>query len=303
MERLRVATRKSQLALAQTGQVVSLLTNQGYDVELVTFETKGDKVLDRALHEVGGKGLFTEELEAALLNGAVDIAVHSLKDLPTVLPEGLRIGAYALPEDRRDVIIGQALDSLPPGAVLGTSSLRRRAFIQHARTDVILTSVRGNLNTRLRKWEEGDYDALVLAAAGVIRLGWENLIAEYLDPHRFPPAPGQGILAVEVAASRDSLQEVLNFLNDPRAEMLARCERAVLDALGGGCQVPLGAYAEWVTESRIGLIAQASSLAGDRMLRHHVEFDYVEADRRGREVGERLAHEGAARLISRTEGT
>lgn len=302
MAHLRVGTRSSALAMAQTRQVTDRLEQAGFDVELVPFETKGDQVLDRALHQVGGKGLFTAELEEALLSDRVDLAVHSLKDLPTELPDGLVLGAYTLPSDPRDVLIAShALHALPPGTNLGTSSLRRAAFLRGLRPDLVLSPVRGNLQTRLRKWREGQVDGLVLAAAGVLRLGWQHLIVEYLDPLTVVPAPGQGVLAVECAAHRTDLARVLALLNDERAMRGAMAERAVLAQLGGGCQVPLGAYAEWV-DGQIHLVAQVASLDGGTVMRKEARTAPDEAVAEGRRLGQELRQEGALALIQTAEG-
>lgn len=303
MAHLKVGTRSSALAIAQTRQVTDLLEQAGHTVELVSMETKGDQILDRALHQVGGKGLFTEELERALLSNEVDLAVHSLKDLPTVLPPGLAIGAYALPEDRRDVLIAQSpLSELAPGASLGTSSLRRTAFLRGQRPDLRVLPVRGNLHTRVAKWREGRIDGLVLAAAGVIRLGWQSLISEYLDPDVMVPSPGQGILAVEVATHRTDLSSLLSALNDARTQILAVAERAVLDELGGGCQVPLGAFAQWIGEDRLRLVAQVASVDGETVLRRSIECSASNAAGAGRQVGASLLHDGALQMIQTQEG-
>ncbi len=303
MAHFKVGTRSSQLAVAQTRQLVALLEQAGHQVELVTFETKGDRVLDRALHQVGGKGLFTEELERALLSDAIDMAVHSLKDLPTALPQGLVIGAYALPEDRRDVLISkEPLDLLPPGTVLGTSSLRRAAFLRNMRRDLEVAPVRGNLQTRFRKWQEGAVDGLVLAAAGVIRMGWTERVTQYLDPEVMVPSPGQGILAVEAAIHRADVRGVLDTINDGRSEAVAVAERSVLDELGGGCQVPLGAFAEWIDVDRLRLVAQVAGVDGQIMLRETAECPAYAVEEAGRQVGRRLRDEGALKLIQTAEG-
>lgn len=298
MAHFRVGTRSSQLAVAQTRQVASLLERQGHQVTLVTMETKGDRVLDRALHEVGSKGLFTEELERELLADRVDLAVHSLKDLPTELPSGLQIGAYLLPEDRRDVLLARhPLSALEAGQVVGTSSLRRTAFLRHLRPDLEIAAIRGNLQTRAAKWQAGQVDGLVLAAAGVLRMGWAEQITQYLDPETMVPSPGQGILAVETACHRTDLAAVLQSINDARSEAVAVMERAVLDELGGGCQVPLGAYAEWIDVDRLRLVAQVGSVDGQVLLRETVEAAAYRADEAGRLVGRGLREQGALKLI------
>jgi hydroxymethylbilane synthase len=268
------------------------------------MQTQGDKVLDRQLHEIGRKGIFTQELEAALLTNQVDLAVHSLKDLPTALPPGLAIGAYALPEDRRDVLIshGQNLAQLPAGARVGTSSLRRAAFLKALRPDLIVVPMRGNLQTRVQKWRSGQADALVLAAAGVVRMGWPELISEYLDPQVVVPSPGQGVLAVEVAMHRDDLKMLVTALNDVATQVLAEAERAVLAEVGGNCQVPLGAYAQWIGPDRVRMTAQASDEEGRGILRLAMECDSDEASARGHMLGRALVDRGALRLTHPPEG-
>ena len=299
MTDISLGTRSSQLARAQAELVAQALRKDGYDPKLVLMETRGDKVLDRAVHQIGGKGLFTEELEQALLSETIDVAVHSLKDLPTQLPKGLTIGAFALPDDRRDVLLswGTPLLKLPSGAVLGTSSLRRLAFIKAMRPDLVVKPIRGNLGTRIEKWRGGQVDALVLAAAGVLRLGWESLVGEYLDPDVMVPSPGQGILALEVASHRHDLVEVLNSLNDSHAQAAALAERAVLAELGGSCQVPLGAYAQWTGLERLRLVAQVASLDGRRMMRKETQFAPRDAVKAGAALGGALKGEGALDLL------
>ncbi|NMP23854.1 hydroxymethylbilane synthase [Sulfobacillus harzensis] len=299
----KIGTRSSQLAVAQTQAAAQLIEALGHRVELVTMETKGDRVLDRALHQVGGKGLFTEELERALLNDTIDLAVHSLKDLPTQLAPGLEIGAYVLPEDRRDVVLaGMPLSEWRPGMAAGTSSLRRAAFLRHFWPEIEVKPIRGNLQTRAAKWHQGQVDGLVLAAAGVIRMGWENQITQYLDPLVMVPSPGQGILAIEAAHHRTDLRELLAAINDVRSERIAIMERAVLDELGGGCQVPLGAFAEWVDVDRLRLTAHVASVDGGVLLRETVESSSREAESVGRAVGRKLREQGALALIQTQEG-
>lgn len=304
MAHIRVGTRSSMLALAQTDMVADLIRRLGHTVELVTMQTRGDQVLDRSLHEIGSKGLFTEELEQALLSDAIDLAVHSLKDLPTELPPGLRIGAYTLPSDRRDVLLsgGPSLSGMPAGARLGTSSLRRSAFLRAERPDLMVVPIRGNLKTRREKWQAGACDALVLAAAGVLRMGWESLISEYLDPQVVTPSPGQGVLAVEVADHRDDLAELMTTINDERTEVLCVAERAVLDELGGGCQVPLGAYAEWQGKDRLRLLAKVAGLDGRSVLEQSLDCTARDAEQSGRAIGRHLRERGALELIQTQEG-
>ncbi|MCY0877505.1 MAG: hydroxymethylbilane synthase [Firmicutes bacterium] len=287
MAHLRLGTRQSQLALAQSQLVAERLTALGHTVEMVPLITRGDRVQDRALYEVGGKGLFTAELEAALIAGRVDLAVHSLKDVPTQLEPGLEVVGYLFPEDRRDILIsrGETLKTLPPKSRIGTSSLRRVAFLKAVRPDLEFVPLRGNLTTRIEKWRQGLVDGLVLAAAGVLRLGWEPLISEYLDPDVIVPAPGQGILAIEAATHREDLRPIWAGLNDERLALVARVERAVLAAMGSGCQVPLGAYGRWIDDRRLRLTAQVAMTDPPLLVREVRECAVSEALAVGTEVG------------------
>jgi len=255
MNKLIFATRPSNLARWQTNYVISLLQIAVPDLvcEEHVITTRGDKVLDKPLPEIGGKGLFTQELEAELLAGSVDVAVHSLKDLPVEDSPGLTVGAVPLREDPRDVLVcpaGYSLDTLPQGAVVGTSSLRRQAQILHHRPDLQIKSIRGNVETRIRKVEEGQYDAAVMAAAGLTRLGLESHIASYLPYARMLPAPGQGALGIQCRAGDTRVQAFLELLNDIDTAMAVQAERAFLLALGGGCSIPVGAYA-WLENQTI----------------------------------------------------
>ncbi|MCL8207130.1 MAG: hydroxymethylbilane synthase [Actinomycetia bacterium] len=244
--RVRIGTRRSRLALAQAEQVAAVLEAHGVPTELVPLVTAGDRILDRALDAVGSKGLFTTELEAALQEGRIDLAVHSLKDLPTTLAPGLTVGAVTAREDPRDVVLardGRPLEALAAAARVGTSSVRRTALVAALWPERTVVPVRGNLETRWRKLERGEVDALVLAAAGVHRLGWRDRVAEYLDPDRFVPAPGQGALAVEVRRDDPRAAAWAALVHDPVAAAATEAERALLDVLGGNCQAPVGIYA------------------------------------------------------------
>lgn len=297
---LKVGSRASTLATSQAELVVRLIAEAGVDCELVLFETKGDKILDRALDAIGDKGLFTTELENALLSGAIDMAVHSLKDLPTALMPDLAIGAYLLPEDPRDVLIasGTSWETLPQGAVIGTSSLRRKAFLSALRPDLEIVPVRGNLQTRVEKWRAQGWDGLILAAAGVHRLQWQDLIASYLDPWLCVPSPGQGILAAEVRKDNGRVLELLAPLNNPRAEQAARAERACLAELGGGCQIPFGAYAEPAGPGRLRLRGKVGDIAGQTIITEDGEGDSGNPEKLGAAVGRKLIAQGALTLLS-----
>ncbi|OLZ09843.1 hydroxymethylbilane synthase [Sulfobacillus thermosulfidooxidans] len=297
---LKIGTRSSQLAQAQAQAVSNLLTNAGIDNELVLFETKGDKILDRALDAIGDKGLFTTELEKALLDGLIDVAVHSLKDLPTALSSHLMIGAYVLPEDPRDVLIakpGVSWNSLPQGARIGTSSLRRTAFLKALRPDLDIVPVRGNLQTRVRKWKEKGWDGLVLAAAGVHRLHWQELISSYLDPWICVPSPGQGVLAVQVRDDNKDLRAILARFNDSQAEITSKASRAVLAELGGGCQIPFGAYATWTDEKTITIRGKVADLTGRRVIVRDVAGPGAHAEELGKRLAQELISAGALQLL------
>jgi len=252
MRTLKVGTRKSALAMTQTTQTVErlrqLASSAGMDVafELVPIVTRGDRILDVTLSKVGGKGLFVKEIEQALLDGVIDFAVHSMKDMPFELPEGLIIGAVPQREDPRDCLISRtvrALDELPQGAKVGTSSLRREAQLKALRPDLAVVSIRGNIDTRLRKLEEEGLDAILLAAAGLHRLGWKDRITAYLPVETCLPAVGQGALAVECREADAELRELLALLHDNLSARAVAAERRLLGLLNGGCQVPIGAYA------------------------------------------------------------
>ncbi|MEJ7553397.1 MAG: hydroxymethylbilane synthase, partial [Aquificaceae bacterium] len=236
---LRIGTRKSKLALWQANYVKEKLESRGYGVELVLITTTGDKILDAPLAKIGGKGLFVKEIEEALLRGDIDLAVHSLKDVPMVLPEGLTLGAITEREEPFDVLIsrdGRGLQELPEGAKVGTSSLRRQVQIKRKRPDLRVETLRGNVDTRLRKLEEGLYDAIVLAYAGVKRMGFEERVSQVLED--FIPAVGQGSLAIEIRQEDQRVYEAIAFLDHRESRIRAECERAFLRELQGGCQVP-----------------------------------------------------------------
>jgi hydroxymethylbilane synthase len=241
---LRLATRGSQLALTQSGHVASAITAAtGRAVELVVVRTRGDDVTDRPLAQVGGKGLFTKEIEEALLAGEADLAVHSMKDMPTDQPDGLVFGAIPVREDPRDVLVGARLDELPTGAVVGTGSARRVAQLAALRPDLDIQGIRGNVDTRISRVREGRYRAIVLAAAGIRRLGRSGDIAQALDPHQMLPAVGQGALAVQARADAAEVLALLAAIHDPATARCVDAERSFLRAIAGGCSVPAACHA------------------------------------------------------------
>jgi hydroxymethylbilane synthase len=299
---LRIGSRGSQLALWQARRIQQRLEQMGEACRIEVIKTTGDKITDVPLAKVGSKGLFTKEIEEALLEGRVDLAVHSLKDLPTELPRGLTIAAIAEREDPRDAVVGARLGDLPGGARVGTSSLRRTAQLKALRPDLIIEPLRGNLDTRLRKLEEGRYDAIVAACAGLKRLGWEQRIAEVLEPRVMCPAVGQGALAVETREDGGSAWSVCRRLDDPAARAAVTAERAVLRALGGGCQVPLGACGR-VADGILHLEAVVAAPDGSRLIRLEESGPAAEAERIGMRVGRRLLEAGADHILEAVYGT
>ncbi|MCM8747747.1 hydroxymethylbilane synthase [Thermomicrobiaceae bacterium CFH 74404] len=245
---VRVGTRGSQLARAQTELALARLREAWPEAstEVIVITPAGDRDKTTPLTILGGQGVFSKELHEALLDGRVDLAVHSVKDLPSELPEGVVLAAVVIRSDPRDALVsrdGSRLAELPPGARVGTSSRRRQALIRAVRPDLTPLDIRGNVDTRLRKLDQGDYDAVVLAATGLHRLGWEDRVSEYLSPDVFVPAPGQGALGVTCRAGDQELRELLGRIHDAIAGLAVEVERAFLRALGGGCQAPIGAYA------------------------------------------------------------
>jgi len=245
--KLRIGSRGSQLALWQANHISALLRARGHEVEIEIIHTTGDKITDVALAKVGTKGMFTKEIEEALAAGRVDLAVHSLKDLPTELPPGFEIAAITERQDPRDAFCSRHysnINALPRGARVGTSSLRRQAQLKAIRPDLEVHPLRGNVDTRLRKLERGEYDAVILASAGLKRLGKTEWIKQIIPAEIMCPAAGQGALGIEIRQGDTGTRQHLEFLNDPAARAATTCERALLNSLGGGCQVPIGAFAE-----------------------------------------------------------
>ena len=258
MSNIVIATRESRLALWQAQHVQALLQERGHIVSLLGLTTTGDQILDRTLSKVGGKGLFVKELELALEEGRADIAVHSLKDVPMDLPEGFVLACVLEREDPRDALVSpryESLDALPQGAVVGTSSLRRMALLRALRPDLRIEPLRGNLDTRLRKLDEGQYDAIVLAAAGLKRLGLESRIRVAFDADTMLPAAGQGALGIEVRADRKDLIELLGPLAHQGDWLSTAAERAVSRAMGGSCSMPLAAHARWQADGALRIDA------------------------------------------------
>jgi hydroxymethylbilane synthase len=297
MARLRIGSRGSQLALWQANHISALLRDRGHGVEIEIIKTTGDKITDVALAKVGTKGMFTKEIEEALADGRVDLAVHSLKDLPTELPPGFELVAVTTRVNPRDVFLSvkyESIDALPQGARVGTSSLRRQAQLKTVRRDLVIHPLRGNVDTRVRKLEEGEYDAIILAAAGLTRLGKTQWVKEVLSESLMCPAAGQGALGIEIRKGDVAMRECLAFLNDSAARAETTCERALLNKLGGGCQVPIGAFAE-MDGRALRLTAIVARPDGSEVLREQQSGSDPVA--LGESVGDALLRLGATRIL------
>jgi hydroxymethylbilane synthase len=299
---LRIGSRGSQLALWQANHVAGLLRSAGFETEIEIIKTTGDKITDVTLAKVGTKGMFTKEIEEGLKRRQVDLAVHSLKDLPTDLPAGFKIGAVLKREDARDVFISlryPRLRDLPRGARVGTSSLRREAQLRALRNDLLVEPLRGNVDTRLRRLESGDFDGIILAAAGVTRLGRQNVVREFLEISEMCPAAGQGALAIEVRQRDMELQRAIKFLDDADARATTECERACLRTLGGGCQVPIGAHAR-LHSGALELTAVVARPDGSMIIREEQQGNGPQ--QLGRAVGEALLRRGAQTILDQVYG-
>jgi hydroxymethylbilane synthase len=297
MPHLRIGSRGSKLALWQSNHIATLLRAQGHTVDIQIIQTTGDKITDVALAKVGTKGMFTKEIEEALAAGEVELAVHSLKDLPTELPPGFEIAAVPQRENPFDAFLSvqfASIEALPPGVRVGTSSLRRQAQLMALRPDLDIHPLRGNVDTRLQKLEAGEYAAIILAAAGVNRLGLTQLVRQIIPADAMCPAAGQGALGIEIREGDATTGEQLAFLDDPTARATTTCERALLNAMGGGCQVPIGAFAE-VGEGGLRLRAVVAHPDGTKVLREsQVGGDPVQL---GEAVGRELLKRGGSAIL------
>lgn len=308
MARLRIGSRGSQLALWQANHISALLRARGHEVEIEIIHTTGDKITDVALAMVGTKGMFTKEIEEALAAGRVDLAVHSLKDLPTELPPGFEIAAITERQDPRDAFCSRLyakVGDLPQGGRVGTSSLRRQAQLKAIRPDLDIHPLRGNVDTRLRKLEQGEYDAIILASAGLKRLGKTELIKQIIPAEIMCPAAGQGALGIEIRLGDSATREHLAFLNDPAARAATTCERALLNRLGGGCQVPIGAFAEVRNDDRNGRLHLDAIVAdpdGSKLLRESCDGSLNDPEQLGNAVGETLLSRGGDRILEAVYG-
>jgi len=309
MPRFRIGSRGSQLALWQANHISALLRARGHDVEIEIIHTTGDKITDVPLAMVGtkgglGKGIFTKEIEEALAAGRVDLAVHSLKDLPTELPPGFEIAAITERQDPRDAFCSRKyarIEDLPRGAHVGTSSLRRQAQLKAVRSDLDIHPLRGNVDTRLRKLEQGEYDAIILASAGLKRLGKTELIKQIISAEIMCPAAGQGALGIEIREGDSGTRQHLEFLNDPAARAATTCERALLNSLGGGCQVPIGAFAE-IRNGKLRLEAIVADPDGSKLLRESREGNINDPVTLGNAVGETLLRRGGDEILEAVYG-
>jgi len=300
---IRIATRKSQLALWQAEYVSAQLQKHhaNLSVELVTMSTQGDKILDTPLAKVGGKGLFVKELETALLEGRADIAVHSMKDVPIELPDGLHLATICPREDPRDAFVSNSyktLENLPQGATVGTSSLRRQCQISALRPDLKIKDLRGNVNTRLRKLDDGEYDAIILASAGLIRLEMAERISEYIEPHISLPAIGQGAVGIECRKDDERVHQLLKPLHDTKTAIRVTAERAMNYTLNGGCQVPVAGFAELSKDTLFmrGLVGEPD---GSKIITADIAGKPEDAEELGIVLAEDLLARGAGEILQR----
>lgn len=300
MRRIRVGTRGSLLARTQTAHVVALLqaAHPALEIETVIIQTSGDHST-ASLRQIGGQGVFTRELEAALLDGRIDVAVHSLKDLPSTMPDGLCLAAVPPREDVRDVLVSRfegGLDALPAGARLGTGSLRRQAQLLAVRPDLHVADIRGNVDTRLRKLADGQYDAIVLAAAGLARLGWLDRATAFLPVEVMLPAPAQAALGVQCRADDEEIRTLLAAIDDAPTHAAVRAERAVLQRLGAGCRLPVAAYAV-ATPDRLTLRTRIVGFEGAPVLEDVRSGAWADAEALGMASAEALLAQGAGALL------
>lgn len=298
---VRIATRKSPLAMWQAEHVAAELrrAHPGLEVEIIGMSTQGDKILDTPLAKIGGKGLFVKELEQRMLDGGADIAVHSMKDVPVDLPEGLHLAVILEREDPRDAFVSNAyatLGELPQGARVGTSSLRRQCQLADRRPDLRIAALRGNVNTRLRKLDDGEYDAIILAAAGLIRLGFAERIRGFVAPEESLPAIGQGAIGIECRAGDARVNALLQPLHHGSTASCVRAERALNQRLEGGCQVPIGGHAT-LHAGELHLRGLVGTVDGSEIVRGEIRGPVDDAERLGRTLAEELLEHGAAEIL------
>ena len=301
LKKIRIGTRKSKLALWQANFIASTLSNEypNINVELVYITTKGDKILDSPLSKIGGKGLFTKELEIQMLEGNIDLAVHSLKDVPAQLPPEFIISAVTKRAEPFDAFVSnkyKSFEELPKGAVIGTSSLRRRAQLLSIRSDLKIENLRGNVDTRLKKLDEGNFDAIILAAAGLKRLGYENRINKILPPEIMLPAVGQGAIAVETLTDNVEIRGILQFIDDKNTRSVTLAERAFLRIVEGGCQVPIGVFAN-IEGNKITVEAIIASIDGQKIIRDKMIGAVEEAEVLGKSLADKLLNLGGREIL------
>jgi hydroxymethylbilane synthase len=305
-EKLVIASRESALAMWQAKHIQARLQSlyPACDVQILGMTTTGDQILDSPLSRIGGKGLFVKELEMALADGSADLAVHSMKDVPMNLPDGFMLVATAEREDARDAFVSNNyanLQSLPHGSIVGTSSLRRQSQLQHRFPHLQIESLRGNVQTRLRKLDENQYAAIILAAAGLIRLGLSERIRDFISPTDSVPAVGQGALGIEINADRTDLIDILAPLNHIDSQLCVEAERGFSRALAGSCTVPLGAYA-LRDGDHINITGFVSSVDGTQMLREHISGLAADAEAVGRALAAKLVKRGADKILAALDG-
>jgi len=298
---IRIATRKSPLAMWQAEHVAAELkkAHPGLRVELLGMSTKGDRILDAPLAKIGGKGLFVKELEQGMLEGTADIAVHSMKDVPVELPEGLHLPIIMQREDPRDAFVSNnyaSLDELPQGACVGTSSLRRQSQLSERRPDLVIKPLRGNVNTRLAKLDAGEFDAIILASAGLIRLGFSERIASFISAEQSLPAIGQGAVGIECRKDDERINSLLKPLHHEETAICVRAERAMNHRLNGGCQVPIAGYAE-LEEGKIHMRGLVGEPDGSSILRSEAQGDAAKTEQLGIQVADELLSRGADRIL------
>ncbi|MDH4161633.1 MAG: hydroxymethylbilane synthase [Nitrospirota bacterium] len=303
---IRIGTRASALALWQAEWVKSELEKKypGLMVSLTKIKTTGDKILDVPLSKVGGKGLFVKEIEEAMLRQEIDIAVHSMKDVPTFFPDGLHLSCITEREDARDALLSRnkvAFKDLPKGARIGTSSLRRQSQLMNIRPDFVIEQLRGNVDTRLRKLKEGQYDAIILAAAGVRRLGLADNVTEYIDPEISLPAIGQGALGIECRVDDRELNDMISFFNHSDTRVCVTGERALLRRLEGGCQVPIACYGR-IKNNNLSLEGLVASVDGKRIIKETIEGAQADAEKLGVTLAENLLKRGADVILREVYG-
>jgi hydroxymethylbilane synthase len=303
---IKIGTRGSKLALAQSSMIGEIIKKQHPDinVEMIVIKTKGDKIIDSPLSKIGGKGLFVKEIEEALLENRVDIAVHSIKDVPAELPDGLSIPFFPEREDPSDAFLSVKygkLEDLPEGSKVGTGSLRRSSQLLNKRPDIEIIPIRGNVDTRIKKLESGELDAILLAASGLNRLGLSSKIKQLLPTLDFIPAVGQGALGLEVRTDDAECNKLLEFINHTETALSVRAERAFLNKLEGGCQVPIGAHA-FIEDNTVVIHGMVSELDGSRIIRDRLKCSFEEPEKAGEVLAARLLDMGADKILDEVYG-